>query len=201
MTIATTRPMTLEEYLNYDDGTETRYELVDGVLVEMGAETDRNVLIALFLLIMFSRLLPLVQLRRGTEVEISEGIATSRCPDLLVLTEEGSTALPGDQRSRITLEMPAPALVVEVVSPGEPGEQNYDRDYIEKRREYALRGIPEYWIIDPNRQIILILTLQGQTYQEQQFVGTEVIASPTFPKLTLTVNQILTAGKDTGIAS
>ncbi len=201
MTIATTRPMTLEEYLNYDDGTETRYELVDGVLVEMGAETDRNVLIALFLLIMFSRLLPLVQLRRGTEVEISEGIATSRCPDLLVLTEEGSTALPGDQRSRITLEMPAPALVVEVVSPGEPGEQNYDRDYIEKRREYALRGIPEYWIIDPNRQIILILTLQGQTYQEQQFVGTEVIASPTFPKLTLTVDQILTAGKDTGIAS
>jgi Uma2 family endonuclease len=201
MTIATTRPMTLEEYLNYDDGTETRYELVDGVLVEMGAETDRNVLIALFLLIMFSRLLPLVQLRRGTEVEISEGIATSRCPDLLVLTEEGSTALPGDQRSRITLEMPAPALVVEVVSPGEPGEQNYDRDYIEKRREYALRGIPEYWIIDPNRQIILILTLQGQTYQEQQFVGTEIIASPTFPKLTLTVNQILTAGKDTGIAS
>jgi Uma2 family endonuclease len=34
----TNRRMTLEEYLSYDDGTSTRYELV-GVLVEMGAET------------------------------------------------------------------------------------------------------------------------------------------------------------------
>lgn len=30
MTIAT-KPMTLEDYLNYDDGTDTRYELVDGI--------------------------------------------------------------------------------------------------------------------------------------------------------------------------
>lgn len=27
--------MTFEDYLAYDDGTDTRYELVDGVLVEM----------------------------------------------------------------------------------------------------------------------------------------------------------------------
>jgi hypothetical protein len=31
--------MTLQEYLTYDDGTDNRYELVDGVLVEMGAES------------------------------------------------------------------------------------------------------------------------------------------------------------------
>jgi hypothetical protein len=30
MTVATQRRMSLEEYLNYDDGTDTRYELVDG---------------------------------------------------------------------------------------------------------------------------------------------------------------------------
>jgi Uma2 family endonuclease len=41
MSIATNR-MTIEEYLNYDDGTDTRYELVDGVLVEMGAESTLN---------------------------------------------------------------------------------------------------------------------------------------------------------------
>ncbi|MCS6812153.1 MAG: Uma2 family endonuclease, partial [Cyanobacteria bacterium] len=130
-------PMTLEEYLNYDDGTETRYELVDGVLVEMGAETDRNVLIGLFLLVTFSRLLPLAQLRRGTELETPRSKATSRYPDLIVLTEAGSAALVGDQRSLITLEMPAPALVVEVVSPGDEESDNYRRDYIEKRQEYA----------------------------------------------------------------
>jgi Uma2 family endonuclease len=41
--------MSLEEYLAYDDGTDTRYELVDGVLVEMGNESKLNVQIAMFL--------------------------------------------------------------------------------------------------------------------------------------------------------
>ncbi len=36
MAIATQKKMTLEEYLAYTDGTDYRYELVDGVLVEMG---------------------------------------------------------------------------------------------------------------------------------------------------------------------
>ena len=39
MTIATNQRLTLEEYLSYDDGTDTRHELVDGVLVAMGAES------------------------------------------------------------------------------------------------------------------------------------------------------------------
>jgi len=46
-----------------------------------------------------------------------------------------------------------------------------------------------------DRHVILVLTLQGQAYQEQRFVGTAIIVSPTFPKLTLTAEQILTAGK------
>jgi Uma2 family endonuclease len=60
--------------------------------------------------------------------------------------------------------MPPPALVVEVVSPGEPGTPNYDRDYVDKPKEYADRGIPEYWIIDPERQVILVLMLAGERY-------------------------------------
>ncbi|NER22176.1 MAG: hypothetical protein F6J86_25605 [Symploca sp. SIO1B1] len=56
MMIATNRGMTLEEYLNYDDGTDTRYELVNGVLVEMGAESTINTQIAVFLLLCFAQL-------------------------------------------------------------------------------------------------------------------------------------------------
>ena len=32
--------LTLEEYLAYDDGTENRYELVDGKLIIMPPESD-----------------------------------------------------------------------------------------------------------------------------------------------------------------
>jgi len=31
MTVATERRMTLKEYLTYDDGTDTQYELEDGI--------------------------------------------------------------------------------------------------------------------------------------------------------------------------
>ena len=33
MTVATDKRMTLQDYLNYDDGTATRFELVKGELV------------------------------------------------------------------------------------------------------------------------------------------------------------------------
>ncbi len=195
MTIAPTRRMTLEEYLTYDDGTDSRYELVDGTLVEMGAETDENNLIGMFLISLFLQFVPHYCLRRGTEITISGHDATSRIPDLLVLTEEGAIALPAKQRSLITPDMPTPAFVIEVVSPGKPGEPNYDRDYIEKRREYAARSIPEYWIVDPDRQVVMVLTLTGQVYEEQSFSGTATIASPTFPNLSLTAEQIFNAGQ------
>jgi Uma2 family endonuclease len=128
---------------------------------------------------------------------------TCRIPDLMVLTEDGAIALPAKARSLITAEMPAPALVIEVVSPGKPGEPNYDRGYIEKRREYAARGIPEYWIIDPERQVVVVQTLKDQVYQElkdqvyqeQRFSGVEAIISATFPHLNLSAEQVLKAGQ------
>ena len=41
----------MEEYLVYDNGTDTRYELVDGELVEMPPESHQNCDIARFLLV------------------------------------------------------------------------------------------------------------------------------------------------------
>jgi Uma2 family endonuclease len=196
MTIATNQRMTLEEYLNYDDGTGTRYELVDGVLVEMGAESRLNEKIALWLLSQFLQFVPIDRIARGTQISVQSKSATVRNPDLMILTEELDQVLSQENQSLIGFQMPAPLLVVEVVSPGEPGDQgNYDRDYIEKRREYAERGIPEYWLIDPERQLVLVLTLREQSYHEQRFTGQAAIVSPTFPLLSLTAVQVLKAGK------
>lgn len=54
-------------------------------------------------------------------------------------------------------------LVVEVVSHRGGGVR---RDYVRKRRAYARAGIPEYWIVDAERQVIVVLTLDGTTYRE-----------------------------------
>jgi Uma2 family endonuclease len=193
--------MTLEEYLNYDDGTDTRYELVDGILVEIGTGSYIDVVIGSFLFTIFSQWLPYYCIHQGTGIVV-EGIhANARIPDLVVITEEGFTALRGKNRSMITLDMPAPTLVVEVVSNSDVDRrwrslprESHERDYIHKRTEYAQRGIVEYWIVEPIAEIILVLNLAGQTYQEQRFVKDEKLISLTFPTLALSAKQVLTAG-------
>ena len=42
MTLATQPKMTLEDYLDYEDGTDQHYELLDSVVVEMGGEHPTN---------------------------------------------------------------------------------------------------------------------------------------------------------------
>jgi Uma2 family endonuclease len=53
-------------------------------------------------------------------------------------------------------------LVVEVVS---PGVESRERDLATKRKEYARAGISEYWIIDPEKEIVTVLALKGKTYR------------------------------------
>ena len=64
----TTRRMTLEEYLDYDDGTDTRYELVNGELAEVPSESDLNNEIAMILLFAIGQFVNPRLLRRGTEI-------------------------------------------------------------------------------------------------------------------------------------
>jgi Uma2 family endonuclease len=53
-------------------------------------------------------------------------------------------------------------LVIEVVSP-DPKDRK--RDLKEKPRVYAKAGIPEYWIVDPKKETITVLTLSGKAYK------------------------------------
>lgn len=184
--------LTLEEYLNYDDGTDIQYELVAGELIAMPPESPKNVQIALFVLSQLLKFVPINRLSNKAEIVVSGSRATTRVPDLVVLTDELAATLQNATRSTITLDMPPPALVVEVVS---PGKVNEDRDYRYKRSEYAARGIAEYWIVNPQTNKVSVLTLVEGFYEEMIFEGSTEIASSTFPDLQLTAQQILTAGE------
>lgn len=187
-----TKKLTLEEYLAYDDGTDTKYELVDGELVEMPPESDKNNLISLYLLVEFLKLVPIQLIRhKDTEIVVTGNRTRVRLPDLMILTQELFAAIAG-KRATITQDMPSPALVVEVVS---PGKVNEDRDYRYKRSEYAARGIPEYWIVDSGNARVTVLTLVDGLYEEAVFQGSNYIASAIFPDLKLTAAQVLGAGE------
>lgn len=188
-----TQPLlTFDEYLAYDDGTDTRYELVDGELIAMPPESPENLKLSRFLLIQLLQHFPLDRVVYNTEVEVSGRRARCRVPDLLVHTEESAAALAGATRSTITRDMPPPLMVVEVVS---PGDANRIRDYRYKRTEYAARGILEYWIVDPEiLQITICQWIEGQ-YEDTIVQGTEPICSTVVPALALTVDQLFAANQ------
>lgn len=80
-------------------------------------------------------------------------------------------------------------LAVEVIS---PGDENRRRDLETKRWEYAQAGIPEYWIVDPEKRQITVLVLDGPTYREHGvFVLSDVVTSVVLPGLALPVAEVL----------
>ena len=190
-TVAPKTFATFEEYLAYDDGTDNCYELVNGELVLLPPESEENDWTALDLRDELIRYTPrrLVRIHTG-EVQvpvIGPGDAANRFPDLMVLDEVHLDLT--KKRFTITLEMPPPRMVAEVVSPGQESRQ---RDYERKRAQYAAIGIPEYWIIDPQQAQVTVLFLEeGQYVEVGVFRGDEAISSPTFPELCLSAKALL----------
>ena len=193
MTVATDRRMTLQEFLTYDDGTDKRYELEDGVLVPMGTEASVNITITFFLVQAFLQILGYHRLGNKIHLEVRSHHATVRDPDLIIHSEDSAAALVGRSEACLTLDDPNPLNTIEVVSPGAESKPNYQRDYVQKPTEYADRGIGELWQIDPKREWVKVGTLTDGEYQFITFRGDDAIVSPTFPELTLTAAQILGA--------
>jgi Uma2 family endonuclease len=198
MTVATDRKrMTLKEFLTYDDGTNTRYELVDGVLVEMSLGTTKHGGVIRRISKRIERISEdegtgwiAVQGLVGIETDVPGKTDHVRIPDITVMSEAQWDVMeqrPGS--STIFLNEPAPIVVVEVLSPS-----TKSTDLKEKRSEYADRKIPEYWIINPISKEITVLRLENGAYIEVGiFRGDDAIVSPTFPELKLTAAIVLGA--------
>jgi Uma2 family endonuclease len=175
-----------EEYILYDDNSEKFYELFNGELVEMPPESGLNIQIATFLLLQFASIVDYRRVRgQGLELEV-RGEPRNRYPDLTIIREEHIQQL--STRNTIRLSMSPPLLVIEVVS---PGELQRERDYIAKRIQYQNCGIPEYWIVDPQTQTILVLELVENNYTEVgNFSGDDRVLSSSLRSLNLKVSDV-----------
>ncbi|MEB3281415.1 MAG: Uma2 family endonuclease [Lyngbya sp.] len=190
----TTQKLTFEDYLNYEDGTDTRYELVDGELIAMSLGTGKHGAIIRFLLLQFESILstskqPWIALPGLVGIRSPRGRRwdTCRIPDITVLSQSQWEAM-AEREAVIDFNEPPPFLVVEVVSPSTKTD-----DYRSKRSEYGLLEIPEYWIVDPAEQKVTICTVEHQYYDSTEFQNDDRIESPIFPELNLTAAQILAA--------
>jgi Uma2 family endonuclease len=180
-----TKTYSFEEYLAYDDGTDNKYELVNGELQIMPTASGFHALILVLLYDMLKgeidRIKQPWKVMPGV-VGVRTAKNKSRIPDLVVLSESQCQEI--RKKSTAVLETP-PLLAVEIVSPG-----NADDDYRYKRSEYAVREIPEYWIIDPETEKISVLLLVSGFYEVTEFTGKQEIKSLLFPELKLTSKQV-----------
>lgn len=114
-------------------------ELIEGVLHRFPLPINRHG--ALQARLIFGLVETAGKARLLGRVGIDLGNATVVACDVAVLheanTSEDHWLLPGEVQ-----------LVVEIAA------DTFDRDYFLKRRLYASAGIPTYWVVDVNRQVI-----------------------------------------------
>ena len=89
-----------------------------------------------------------------------------REPDIFVLPPEEVPKATG-----VPLEV-RPALVIEVTSPA-----TRTIDLVEKAQDYAAAGIPEYWVVDPERKEIALHRLAGERYEVERVKEGEIESS------------------------
>ena len=145
---------TVEQYLNLD--TNHLVEFSDGVLEFLPMPTEFHQCLMLF----FYDVLRRFVLRRHLGVvllapmRVRVGAKKFREPDVLFMREAHGA-------KRYDQYWDGADLVMEVVSQDDP-----NRDFEDKPRDYAQAGISEYWIIDPETRRVHVLTLKGKRYVE-----------------------------------
>lgn len=111
---------------------------------------------------------------------------TIREPDVMYFARGSEPEDPRGYPTKVDLAM-------EVVSEGTEARQ---RDYEDKRIDYAKAGISEYWIVDPEEQQILVLVLDGDGYVDHgKFTGAQTATGQLLPDLRIDVEELMKLGE------
>ncbi len=101
-------------------------------------------------------------------------------PDICYFGPEKAGIFAPDQ-----MKFPAPDLIVEILS---PSTEANDRGI--KFVDYAAHGVAEYWIVDPDAEMIEQYTLKGDTYQLHVKTNTGAVDSISIEGLSIPVRAI-----------
>jgi Uma2 family endonuclease len=193
---------TFDEFIEwYPESSELRYELYDGVIVEMPKPRGKHSKLTGSLV---GKLLTTISEIGKTDIWFipRESIVKPHRdnsgyePDIIILNQETINTETRWETESIIQNATSVKIIVEVVS------TNWQDDYYDKLRDYEGMGIPEYWIVDyaalggrkfignPKVPTIFVCELIDGEYQMTPFRGTDRIISATFPQLSLTVQQI-----------
>jgi Uma2 family endonuclease len=172
-----------EQYLVLTDHRSRLIEFTDGILEALPMPTDKHQSVLEFLYLVF---LNFIKPRGGkvhfAPVRLQVRPGKFREPDLMLLL------LATDPRRQNRFWLGAD-LALEVVS-----EEKPERDLIDKRTDYAEARVPEYWIVNPQTETIIVLRLQGDVYEQAGcFRRGEAASSVLCPEFSVMVAEVFDA--------
>jgi Uma2 family endonuclease len=183
MAPAATTKLTYEDYLELpDDGN--RYEIIDGELFVNPAPVPQH-----------QRIVRNVARAFDRHFEHSGGGEVLWAPLDVVLRDDrivqpDVAVFVGDRRQIIGARnvQGAPDLVVEVVSPG-----SRRADEMDKRHLYESSGVTEYWIIDPELELVKIYRRTAAAFERVAEISTEsggAVTTPLLPGFTVAIEAV-----------
>ena len=200
MTVVLPQLKTFDEFITwYPENSINKYELYDGVVVEMPKPTGKHSEIGGFLSLELGIEFRRQQLPYFIPKECLIKLADNQGyePDVVVLDRSLLDIEPRWQKESVITQGATIALAIEIIS------TNWRDDYGRKVNDCETLGIGELWLIDyqglggtryigsPKQPVTSIYSLQNREYLVNQFRADEVVRSPSFPELNLTANQII----------
>ena len=175
------------DYLELTQSGNRMVELSDGCLTVLPMPATTHQLIGQYLVLSLfdfsSRSRLGTALSAPLRVRLWKG--TFREPDVVFMLAEHADRIGEDFWN-------CADLVMEVVS-GSTKDRN--RDLVTKRREYALAGINEYWIVDPQSRRITVLRRRGKVYiRHVEARPGQLASSPILKGFAVSVDEVLAAG-------
>ncbi len=137
---------TLEDYYNMPD--DRRVELIDGVIYDMAAPAPLHQLIAGMV---YARILAFIEKNKGkcipfiapADVQLDCDSKTMVQPDVFIICEQ-------DRLKRFGI-YGAPDFVLEILS-----GSTRKKDMTVKLMKYMEAGVREYWVIDPEKRLLIV---------------------------------------------
>ena len=184
LTVLNDKKYTIEDYLKLDDGN--RYELIEGELILVPRPRLKHQKIAnrIFAALDYFVLMNnLGEVNGDVDVFLGDKVVA---PDVLFITKE---------RLNIAEELNvqgAPDLVVEVLSPS-----TVKNDKKNKGQLYFKSGVKEYWLVDPDQQLVEVL-VAGE--KEWRWVGVfdheDVLTTALLPGLEIKLADVFRNNKE-----
>jgi Uma2 family endonuclease len=175
---------TYADYKAWELKPGKRYELIEGIAYAMSAPNDRHQAILMelarqianFLLDKPCKVRPApYDVRLFYEEDESDDVVVQ--PDISVICDESKRGSEGCRG--------APDLVVEILSPS-----NTAIEMQRKLELYREAGVREYWVLNPERNVLTAYRLEGARYVMQLYHAADTALSPVLPGLEVPLNTV-----------